>query len=176
MNISEIELFKGIDFDVMNKIACICSEEFYSKGIVLFNNGEKAESLYILIEGTVHLEIKNGGALTYRMNEPGAVFGWSSMFEAGRYTASGICASDLKVIRIQRDKMNRIFSEYPDAGVKILRRLGTVFSTRLSSAYRDVLSARKADYEPAAWINADVAASIPKESVFEMPDNWHAHF
>ena len=48
MNILEIELFKGIDYDVMNKIAAICSEESYSKGIVLFRDGEKAEVLYIL--------------------------------------------------------------------------------------------------------------------------------
>jgi len=176
MNISEIELFKGIDFDVMNKIASICSEESYSKGIVLFNNGEKAEALYILIEGAVHLEIKNGGSITYRMNEPGAIFGWSSMFESGRYTASGICASNLKTIKIQRDKINRIFSEHPDAGIKILRRLGTVFSLRLSSAYRDLLSARRADSGPAIWMHENVIVNPPAEPFFEAPENWHAHF
>ncbi len=175
MNIREIELFKGIDFDVMNKIANICSEESYSKGIVLFNNGDKAEALYILIEGAVHLEIKNGGSITYRMNGPGEIFGWSSMFESGRYTASGICATDLKVIKIQRDKINRIFSEHPDAGMKILRRLGTVFSTRLSNAYRDLLSARSADYGPAVWMNDDAMTSLPEKPFFEVPDNWHAH-
>jgi CRP/FNR family cyclic AMP-dependent transcriptional regulator len=176
MNIREIELFKGIDYDVMNKIAKICSEESYSKGIVLFRDGDKAEALYILIEGTVHLEVKNGGVLTYRMNEPGAIFGWSSMFESGQYTASGICATDLKVIKIQRDKINKIFSEHPDAGMKILRRLGTVFSTRLSNAYRDLLSARSADSVPSVWMHENVIVNPPAEPFFEAPENWHAHF
>ena len=131
--------------------------------------------VYILIEGTAHLEIRNGGSITYRMNGPGEIFGWSSMFESGRYTASGICATDLKVIKIQRDKINKIFSEHPDAGIKILRRLGTVFSTRLSNAYRDLLSARSADSGPSVWMNDDVITSLPVKPFFELPDSWHAH-
>jgi hypothetical protein len=32
MILKEIEIFEGIDFEVMNEIAGICSEENYSKG------------------------------------------------------------------------------------------------------------------------------------------------
>jgi len=109
------------------------------------------------------------------MNGPGEIFGWSSMFESGRYTASGICATDIKIIKIQRDKINKIFSEHSDAGMKILRRLGTVFSSRLSSAYRDLLSARSADSGPSVWMNDDVITSLPVKPFFEVPDNWQAH-
>ncbi|MBC2714457.1 MAG: cyclic nucleotide-binding domain-containing protein [Desulfobacteraceae bacterium] len=174
MIISEIELFKGIDFEVMNKIAKICSEESYSKGIVLFRNNEKAESLYIIIEGTVYLEVKNGGTITYSLNDPGEVFGWSSMFESGRYTATGICATDLKVVKIERNRINKIFSIHPDAGIKILRRLGTVFSNRLSNAYRDLLSARSSVSGPAIWMNENIISNAPEEPFFDVPDNWHA--
>ncbi len=176
MIISEIDLFKGIDFDVMNKIASICSEESYSKGIVLFRNGEKAEALYIIVEGTVHLEVRNGGRISYSMNEPGEVFGWSSMFESGRYTASGICATDLKAVKIERDKINKIFSKHPDAGMKFLRRLGNVFSKRLSNAYRDLLSTRSTVSGPSIWMNDNIIPSVPEAPFFEVPDNWQAYF
>ena len=36
MIVKEIDLFKGVDFNVMNKIADICTEESYAKDIVLF--------------------------------------------------------------------------------------------------------------------------------------------
>jgi len=173
MIISEIELFKGIDYEVMNKIASICSEESYSKGIVLFNNGEKAEALYIIMEGTVNLEVKNGGTITYSMNEPGDVFGWSSMFESGRYTAAGICVTDLKVVKIERDRINKIFSKHPDAGIKVLRRLGNVFSKRLSNLYRDLLSVRSTASGPAIWMNENVISNAPEEPIAEEPDRWH---
>jgi len=148
MIIKETDLFKGIDFDVMEEIANICSEENYAKDTVLFEQGEKAERLYILEEGTVKLVIKNGGSIVYSLTEPGEIFGWSSMVEPGLYTASGVCATDLKVVRIEREKLDRIFDLHPDAGITILRRIGGIFSKRISSAYQDLLSDRGEDTTP----------------------------
>jgi hypothetical protein len=70
------------------------------------------------------------------------------MFEQGYYTASGICATDLKVVKIERDKLNKIFKNHPDVGFTVLKRLAGVISKRLSNAYRDLLSARSMDTTP----------------------------
>ena len=148
MILKEIELFEGVDFEVMNEIAGICSEESYSKDTVLFEKDEQAKCLYFLLEGTLYLVIKNGGSITYNLSEPGDVFGWSSMLENGKYTASGICATDLKVVKIERDKLNRIFQNRPEVGFKVLQRLAGVISRRLSNAYRDLFSARSTDTTP----------------------------
>ena len=148
MILKEIELFEGVDFEVLNEIADICSENSYSKDTVLFEKDEQAKCIYILLEGTVYLVIKNGGSITYNLSEPGDVFGWSSMLENGKYTASGICATDLKVVKIERDKLNRIFQNRPEVGFKVLQRLARVISNRLSNAYRDLLSARSTDTTP----------------------------
>jgi len=148
MILKEIELFEGVNFEGMNEIAGICSEDSYSKDTVLFEKDEQAKCLYILLEGTVHLVIKNGGSITYNLSEPGDVFGWSSMLENGKYTASGICATDLRVVKIEKDKLNRIFQNRPEVGFKVLQRLAGVISRRLSNAYRDLLSARSTDTTP----------------------------
>ena len=148
MIIRKIDLFQGIDVEVMKEIANISVEENYAKDTVLFKQGEEAECLYILEEGAVKLTIKNGGTLIYSLSEPGEVFGWSSVVEPGLYTASSICSKDSKVVKIEREKLNKLFQLHPDVGLKILRRLGGVFSKRLSSAYRDLLSARGADTTP----------------------------
>ena len=148
MILKEIELFEGVDFEVMNEIAGICSEESYSKDTVLFEKDEQAKRIYILLEGTVCLIIKNGGSITYNLSEPGEVFGWSSMLENGKYTASGICGTELKVLKIEKDKLNKIFQNHPEVGFKVLQRLAEVISRRLSNAYRDLLSARSTDTTP----------------------------
>ena len=148
MILKEIELFEGVHFEVMNEIADICSEESYSKETVLFEKDEQAKCLYILLEGTVYLVIKNGGTITYSLKDPGDEFGWSSMFEDGYYTASGICATDLKVVKIERNQLNKIFKNHPDVGFTVLKRLAGVISKRLSNAYRDLLSARSMDTTP----------------------------
>ena len=148
MKLKEIELFEGVNFEVLNEIAGICSEDSYSKDTVLFEKDEQAKCLYILLEGTVYLVIKNGGSITYNLSEPGDVFGWSSMLENGKYTASGICGTELKVLKIEKDKLNKIFQNHPEVGFKVLQRLAEVISRRLSNAYRDLLSARSTDTTP----------------------------
>ncbi len=148
MIIHETELFKGIDFDVMEKLASICIEENYAKDTVLFQKGEKAENLYILEEGTVNLEIKNGGSLVYSLTDPGEVFGWSSLVEPALYTASGVCATDLKAVRIEKKKLNMILNDHPGTGLMILRRLGGVFSKRLAIVYQDLLTSKRIETVP----------------------------
>jgi len=148
MIVKEIELFKDIDIEVMNEIANICSEENYAKDTVLFEKGDEAERLYIIVEGRVRLVVKNGGVLNFSLTEQGDIFGWSCMVESGRYTASSVCATDLRALKIEREKLDKIFSLYPDVGVKVLRRLAGVFSKRLSTAYQDLLSARSTETSP----------------------------
>jgi CRP-like cAMP-binding protein len=140
MILSETEFFKGIESEVMNKISAISKEEEHPKDTVLFKKDEEAKSLFILKEGTINLVIQNGGTLSTPLTESGEVFGWSCMVEGGIYTASGICATDSKIVKIDRDNLEEIFDQHPAVGLKILKRMGAVFSKRLSGAYRDLLS------------------------------------
>ena len=140
MFLNELDLFGGISFEVMNEIADICVEEAYDKGTTIFNQGERAENLYILKEGTINLMVKNGGSLVFSLSKPGEVFGWSSLFESGRYTASGICGAELKVVKIERKKLYKIFKHHPEVGFIVIRRVAGVIAKRLKNAYQDFLS------------------------------------
>ncbi|MBW2320522.1 MAG: cyclic nucleotide-binding domain-containing protein [Deltaproteobacteria bacterium] len=146
MIIKEMELFKGIDHEIMNEIANICSEKSYAKGAVIFEKDEDANRLYILVEGTVKLKIKNGGTITYSLTNLGDIFGWSCMVESGRYTASGVCATDLKALEIEREALD--INLHPHVGIKVLKRLAGVFSKRISNAYKDLLFARRPETSP----------------------------
>ncbi len=143
MIVQEIDLFKGQEFSVVKQIAEISEEGWYLTGKVLFNKSEKADILYILREGTVNLLIDENLDRVYQLSEPGEVIGWSSLVDSGEYTATAICASDVTVYRIEKDKLNRIFNKHPDFGLAVLRRIGTVFAKRLKNAYQEVLVARK---------------------------------
>jgi len=148
MILREVDLFKGIDPGIMAEIVDVCSEESYPKDTVLFKKGDEADNFFILEEGTVNLVIQNGGSIIYNLSEPGEVFGWSSMVESGLYTSSGVCATDLRVIKIEREKLDKVFDLHPEAGLKVLKRLAGVISQRLSNAYGDLLSAGGHDKTP----------------------------
>lgn len=148
MIVEETDLFKGIDPKIMEEIVNICSEQNYTKDAVLFKKGEAADCLYILEEGSIKLVIENGGSITYSLIDPGEVFGWASMLESGLRTASGVCTTDLKVVKIEKEKLDAIFNLHTEVGLTVLKRLAGVISERLSNAYRDLLSARGHDTTP----------------------------
>jgi len=140
MILNETNFFKGIDSEVMNKITAIYREEDHLKDKVLFNKNEDARSIFILKRGTVNLVIKNGGMFIIPLSNPGEIFGLSGLVESSTYTASGVCATDAKVVRIDRDKLDEIFDQHPHVGLILVKRLGAVLSRKLSRVYRDFFS------------------------------------
>ena len=140
MILSEKEFFKGVDSEVMDKITAIYHEEDHPKDTVLFKKDEDAQALFILREGTVNLVIQNGGTLAIPLSDPGEVFGLSGMVGGSNYIASGICATESKVVKIDRDKLDEIFDQHPDVGLILIKRLGAVLTKKLSRLYRDLFA------------------------------------
>jgi CRP-like cAMP-binding protein len=62
------------------------------------------------------------------------------MVEGGAYIASGVCATDSKVVKIDRDKLDEIFDQHPDVGLILIKRLGAVLTKKLSRLYRDLFA------------------------------------
>ena len=140
IRITEMDLFSGLDLNVMGEIADIaCTEENYSKRTVIFNEGDSANALFILVEGVVDLKI-GGEKTVYSLTEESDIFGWSSLVENALYTATGIAKTDIKTVKIDTRKMNRVFNANPGFGLVVYRRLAAVFNKRLSNIYHRFLS------------------------------------
>ena len=140
MILNEKDFFKGIDIEVMDKITAIYHEEYHPKDTVLFKKGEDAVSFYILKSGTINLVIQNGGTFIIPLKNPGEIFGLSGLVESSTYTASGVCATDATVVKIDREQLDEIFDQHPHVGLLLVKRIGTVLSKKLSRLYRDFFS------------------------------------
>ncbi len=140
MNINEIQFFEGIDTQVIREIEKGCTVEPYEKDAMIFEKGSPARFLYILEEGSVELLWKSKEQISCNLAVSGEVFGWSSMVENGIYTASCICRTSTKVLRISREKIEDIFNRYPNAAVLFYKRLGSIFSKRMLKALEETPS------------------------------------
>lgn len=138
LRVTESDLFKGLDLDVMREIAdTCCFEENFSRNAELFKEGNRADNLYILEKGSVDLKAK--GTVLATLSQKDEIFGWSSFVEGGKYTATAICSTDVDVIRIAAQNLNRILSKRPDMGLVIFRRLAAILNKRLSQIYQSLL-------------------------------------
>ncbi len=134
MNIQDVPFFEGIDTNVIEEIKNACSAKTFDKGETLFEKGSPANYLYILEEGDIDLLLRKTDNTIFNLNQPGEIFGWSSIVEKGVYTSTSTCNSSTSVLRIPKEKIEALFDQHPRAAVKFYQRLGSIFSKRLSKA------------------------------------------
>jgi CRP-like cAMP-binding protein len=136
MNLNDVEIFGLISSEARNEIARDCIEETMSKGTIIFQQGDRADFLYILTKGSINLIIKEKDIAIHSLSKPGDIFGWSSIVKNGVYAASCDCNTDTTVMKIQKEKIDAIFNSHPKDAVTILRYLGSIFSKRIANIYK----------------------------------------
>lgn len=136
MYIQELELFQRIPSHIINEIAEFTVEEEYSTDQVLFRQGQDAEYLYLLLDGQVAIIVEGEGKVVFPITEPGSIFGWSALVEPRKYTASAEFAMDSKVLKLDGERLLRLFERFPAEGLLIMRRLAGVIAARLLDSYQ----------------------------------------
>ncbi len=148
MFIKESELFKGMSQEFMNELAKIMVEESYEKGTFLFKESDSANFFYVLEEGRVRLSVGTQGHIVYSLTDPGDALGWSSLVGRDTYTASAECLAQSKLIKIEREKLNKIFEKHLADGAVFFKRLAGLIGQRLINSYNSLLSSQRGEDQP----------------------------
>jgi len=147
MFIKEIDLFKGMGVEIIDEIFKISAIESHSIGDILFKQGDPAHTFYLLEQGEVKLSIGGEGRISFTMS-PGDAFGWSSLAGRDMYTATAECRLPSKLIKIETEKLDKIFEKYPTTGLIFFKRLSGIIGERLTRTYNTILSAYKGEGQP----------------------------
>lgn len=109
MNIGTIlknsELFSGISDDAAAQIAAMGTVISVPQGTMIFLEGEKGRSFFILIEGSVRLfkSAPDGREVTVKLASPGEIFAEVILFEKDRYPVSAVAVADSRLLSLNRD-------------------------------------------------------------------------
>ncbi len=143
MFIREAELFKGMPGHVQTEITDISKEEVLSVGHVLFKQGDTADYLYIMQEGLIEITVQAEERMIFSVDEFDSVFGWSALVEPRRYTATAKCKKNSKVVKIDGDRLMRIFQNHPVEGLGVMRRLAGIVAGRLMGCYDELTKSER---------------------------------
>ncbi|SMC25629.1 Cyclic nucleotide-binding domain-containing protein [Desulfacinum hydrothermale DSM 13146] len=135
MFLHRVEIFEGLSSEVLEAIEHIAEEDSLPEGTVLFRAGDSAENLYILKDGQVALTTGGTSPITFPIDEPGGVFGWSSLVEPRLYTATAELTMDSSLYRLDGGKLLGLFEEHTADGLLVLRRLARIIASRLKASY-----------------------------------------
>ncbi|MCB0118966.1 MAG: cyclic nucleotide-binding domain-containing protein [Anaerolineales bacterium] len=141
--LSQFSLFKDIPESLLEEIAALSKEAAAKKGEIIFREGEKADKLHFLMNGSVALRVK----LTSRpdsvtvsfVSSPFQSFGWSGIVPPYHYTSSAECDEDTNLLIIPADPFMKLLEKNPEHGFTIMKRISEIIADRLRNSRQALL-------------------------------------
>ena len=85
-------------------------------GTVLMREGEPAESFYLIVSGTVHVE---RAGQPVRSLSSGGFLGEIALVEGGERTATATCATDCQFLVLGSFEFGRVMARFPEIRARI---------------------------------------------------------
>ncbi len=138
---AQLSIFAGLDGNQISQLSPFIDECKFEKESMIFEQGQPAENLYILLSGEVVIHYKpyDGPPLIVARIESGGVFGWSAALGRDIYTSDAVAVADSVGLRIQGASLQKFCSQHPETGRILLERLAGVIAERLRSTHTQVL-------------------------------------
>ncbi len=129
------DLLYGMGMIFVKDFIHIATREYCKEGHCLFNEGEPASRFYTLIEGGVKLSISDRRQKVYLLDEPGEMFGWSSLVGGEAYTASAVCTKNSSMLKFDKNDLGVLLEKQPEIGFLFYKKLSQMLGKRLMKAY-----------------------------------------
>ncbi len=136
----DIPILKNLSQDHLELIAP-CFERFVAPAeTVIFEQGDGANYLYIILRGTVTIRFKpyDGPQIIVTHLHAGDVFGWSSVIGNRVYTSGVMSKTELETLRVLGAELRQLCIEHPSAGYALLDKLAEAVSPRWEHAKDEI--------------------------------------
>ncbi|MDW8246026.1 MAG: cyclic nucleotide-binding domain-containing protein [Sandaracinaceae bacterium] len=130
--VRHIQLFCDFEMAELLRIRHISQQREYKEGEVIVREGDRSESLFLLISGEVCVH-RNGQPIA--MLGPGAHFGEMALLSNRPRSATVTARSHARLLVIERPALMALLAQDPVLATKFLWRLAQTLSTRLDDFY-----------------------------------------
>lgn len=118
--LQNVDLLSAARTDDLALLASIAEEVPYAEGAVIFEEGQAAEGLYVIIRGRVSLS--KDGQEVVSMGAKEALGAWT-LFEPEPRMMSARAAEESLLLRVDREDFYDLLLDYPELGQSILKAL-----------------------------------------------------
>jgi CRP/FNR family cyclic AMP-dependent transcriptional regulator len=139
--LQEIRFLHGVGQMHLKQIAGIAQMRDFKEGDIVFRQGDAAQHVYLVVHGTVSLEICAAatGCQQILTLGPGELLGWSSVLEQLSYTARARVLNTTRLVEINVAQLLGICDQDPQFGYKLMRQVATALAKRLSATRMQLL-------------------------------------
>jgi CRP-like cAMP-binding protein len=146
------EIFLGLDNNDLQKIVDLssCQENVCQPEEVIYNAGQAAEHLYVLVEGKVDL-VAEVSTPTSKLLRPtlitiigkGSVFGWPALVPPHIYSLTAIAKAPVHVLAIGGSDIRSLFRLYPHIGYEVAQCLLQVVASRFRTIEQLLITGKR---------------------------------
>jgi CRP/FNR family transcriptional regulator, cyclic AMP receptor protein len=130
-------LFAGLDPAWFKDIAMVGEEVKLAQGEWLFHEGDDADALYLVLNGSVelkiNLDVQSSRQADISTVSAGEVIGWSALVEPEVYTLGAVAASDVQLVRLDAVGLRKLMEQNCEFGFHLMRQLAKVLGQRLTN-------------------------------------------
>jgi len=132
-DLKKIWLMASLEEPLLEKIRPLAQLHLFGEKAVLFEEGQDADTLYMLLTGKVLLELKASETIMVSLEavKPGDPFGWSAIVQGSLYTANATCSEPCELITIPGMELRRTMDEDHLLGYRIMEGISKVLQRRL---------------------------------------------
>ena len=114
--LAHLPLFAALDPRSIEAVATLARDVALPAGTVLMREGEPAESFYLIVDGTVHVE--RTGQLVRSLSS-GGFLGEIALVEGSQRTATATCATDCEFLVLGSFELGRVMATFPEVRARI---------------------------------------------------------
>lgn len=121
-----VPLFERLDDDERALLAAQIEVEEFKAGTIVFRRGEPGDTIYIVASGEVEIYVDDttGGRIVFETAKTGDFFGELSLLDGDPRSASALATTDSRVLCIDRNDLQLLFTRRPAAAMDILGVIG----------------------------------------------------
>jgi CRP-like cAMP-binding protein len=140
LKLKNIDMFKDLDEDTLNKIEKFTTEHTISKDNIVFYEGDDTKYLYLLVSGIIKLykTSSHHKEIVLKYFHENELIGEVANFEQIPYPATAKAYTDVEIIKIDFNKLKGIIYSSPELSfiiqtslIKKIKNLETIISTNL---------------------------------------------
>jgi CRP-like cAMP-binding protein len=136
-----VELFDNLTSEQAREILSACTEVLCTAGRTIFEAGQEDRALYILLAGTVEVDVASprAGQRQLAQLEAGSVFGESSFFHASPHSATVKALTDARLLRLDREQFNALLQKDNIAALRVAANSAKILAAKLQQADRVIV-------------------------------------
>lgn len=150
-----IPIFDGLTDDELARVDACCKEIEFEANQRIFADGEKADFLFVVLEGRVDLRFEVPGKESSPEDNITSVrqaqtFGWSALLQSPIYSLSAYCATArCRVLQASRQCLLGLFEEDASMGYRVMGNVAEVIRMRFHQLQEEL--SRRKGRRPKRW-------------------------